>query len=119
MSPVRWLFVLALLAGVEPPAGACGPGQGTYPCVPDGCPDDYCPKQLPVILCPRLGASPGDYHPKCLPPVPYRAPRGCVDDYVPKQLPCVLPPRSGPWWTCGPPDACVCPRCGKWPWLRH
>lgn len=71
------------------------------------CPDDYCPKRLPVVVR-TCCCFPDDYCPKGLPttcPVKCTGP----DDYCPKKWPILLPPCLGPWYRCGPPENCCGP----------
>jgi hypothetical protein len=76
------------------------------------CPDDYCPKTLPVVPANAKGCA-DDYCPKKLPCVPCN-PRGCVDDYCRKTCPLFLGRLCEPWYTCCPTQegrAGLCPGC--------
>jgi hypothetical protein len=64
-----------------------------------GCPDDYCPKPLPRVVCPPCGL-PDDYCPKP-PPCLGRLPCGQCDDYCRKPWPNLCRPLSPEHYHCG------------------
>jgi hypothetical protein len=66
------------------------------------CPDDYCPKTLPVPP-PRPPCNlPDNYCIKILPAPPPRPPCCLPDDYCRKPCAIHLGPCVEPWYTCGP-----------------
>jgi len=65
------------------------------------CPDDYCPKPLPLVRKNPQCCLPDDCCRKELPPAPCRAPVGGCDDYCGKPWPAV-PKGCEPWYKCVP-----------------
>jgi hypothetical protein len=64
------------------------------------CPNDYCPKSLPLVPCPSRIHGPDDYCPKRL---PCTRPVTCfgADDYCPRPCPITVPRCPPPWYSCG------------------
>jgi hypothetical protein len=83
----------AVMAG-EPAVAPCFPTQANLCCT---CPDDYCPKPLPMTPCPQRCWCDGHYCPKPLPVVCFKTP-DCIDDYCKKPFPkifkCCPPPAA-------------------------
>ena len=80
------------------------------------CPNDYCPKTLPVVPANPKGCV-DDYCRKSLPFVPPNA-KGCVDDYHPKTCPLLLGNLCEPGYSCSSPEhtgAGTCQRCTSKP----
>lgn len=75
------------------------------------CPDDYCPKSMPVVP-PNPKGCVDDYCRKTLPGVPPNA-KGCVDDYCRKTCPLFLGKLCEPWYRCGPPRRYTCGAVGQ------
>src|SRR5438067_1432180 len=97
---MRPSWFLVLLAGF----GLCGTGAGAEP----SCRSWWWPWSPPHCPCP---CCPDDYCPKCLPVV---CPVKCfgANDYCPKACPIVWPPCYPPWYTCGQGEPCGQPKLG-------
>jgi hypothetical protein len=93
--------------GTEPDRHWWWPWRSPHPPCPC-CPDDYCPKPMPLVPCPVHCAGPDDY---CYKPLPSTCPVKCggPDDYCRKPLPMPPSPCSPPWYTCGPAPTCAPP----------
>jgi hypothetical protein len=75
------------------------------------CPDDYCPRALPIVPCNRC-SNVDDFCPKALPGVKPNA-CGCVDDYCPKKCPIWLGCLWAPWYKCAPGASGIIDKHGK------
>jgi hypothetical protein len=109
------LIACVALTGTATAGESCWHWSLTHWCCPwcprlrpcCGCPDDYCPKSMPLTR-PFLPCEPDDYCRKKMPLTPCWDKYG-PDDYCPKECPPIPKLCWPPWYTCGPAAPAVPP----------
>jgi hypothetical protein len=92
------LIVLACASSADAHERVVGRAHSMNPLL-TGCPDDYCPKPVPRIVCLPCGG-PDDYCPKVLPRLRC-LPGGECDNYCRKPWPHICRPIRSEYYNCG------------------